>query len=56
VVLVSASWDDFPLIEESIMTLWPRRQEYSNAMIGSIFITLTQIALMFAAVFLWFFG
>jgi len=50
VVLVSASWDDFPLIEEPIMTLWPRRQEYSNAMIGSISITLTQIALMFAAV------
>jgi len=25
-------------------------------MIGNFFITLTQIALMFAAVFLWFFG
>jgi len=45
-----------PLIEVLIMSLWRRRQEYSAAMIGNFFITLTQIALMFAAVFLWFFG
>jgi hypothetical protein len=38
------------------MSLWRRRQDYSNAMIGSIFITLAQIGLMFAAVLLWFFG
>jgi hypothetical protein len=45
-----------PLIEVLIMSFWRRRQEYSAAMIGNFFITLTQIALMFAAVFLWFLG
>jgi len=38
------------------MSLWHRRQEYSATMIGNFFITLAQIALTFAAVFLWFFG
>jgi hypothetical protein len=32
------------------MSLWRSRQDYSNAMIGSIFITLMQIGLVFAAV------
>jgi hypothetical protein len=38
------------------MSLWRHRQKYSNAMIGNFVITLAQIALTFAAVFLWFFG
>lgn len=38
------------------MSLWRRRQDYSDAMIGNFFITLAQIALTFAAVLLWFFG
>jgi hypothetical protein len=45
-----------PLIERPIMSLWRRRQDYSDAMIGNIFITLAQIALTCAIVFLWFFG
>jgi hypothetical protein len=32
------------------MSLWRRRQEYSAAVIGNFFITLAQIALVFAAV------
>jgi hypothetical protein len=39
-----------PLIEVAIMSLWRRRQDYSAAMIGSFFITLAQIGLIFAAV------
>jgi hypothetical protein len=39
-----------------IMSLWRRRQDYSNAMIRDLFITLAQIALTFAVVLLWFFG
>jgi hypothetical protein len=38
------------------MILWRQPQEYSDAMIGNFVITLAQIALTFAAVFLWFFG
>lgn len=45
-----------PLIEEPIMSLWRHRQEYSDAIIGNFFITLAQITLTFAAVYLWFFG
>jgi hypothetical protein len=45
-----------PLIEEPIMSLWRRRQDYSDAMIRDFFITLAQIALTFGAVLLWFFG
>jgi len=44
-----------PLIEVPIMSLWRRRQDYSNAMIGGIVITLAQIGLTFAVVLLWFF-
>ena len=32
------------------MSLWRRRQNYSDAMIGSVVITLAQIALVCAAV------
>jgi len=39
-----------PLIKVLIMSLWRRRQDYSNAMIVSFFITLMQIGLIFAAV------
>jgi hypothetical protein len=38
------------------MSLWRRRQEYSDTAIRDIFLTMAQIALIFAAVFLWFFG
>jgi hypothetical protein len=38
------------------MSLWRRRQDYSDAMIGNFIITLAQIGLMFAAALLWFFG
>ena len=38
------------------MSLWRRRQEYSDAVIGNFFITLAQVVLTFAAMFLWFFG
>ena len=38
------------------MSLWRRRQDYSAAMIGGLFVTLAQIGLMFAAVLLWIFG
>ena len=44
-----------PLVEVPIMSLWRRRQDYNNAMIGGIVITLAQIGLTFAAVLLWFF-
>jgi len=44
-----------PLVEVSIMSLWRRRQDYNNAMVGGIVITLAQIGLTFAAVLLWFF-
>ena len=44
-----------PLIEVPSMSLWRRRQDYSNAMIGGIVITLAQIGLTLAVVLLWFF-
>ena len=46
----------YGLVVVPIMTLWRRRQEYSDTMIGNVFITLAQIALTFAVVLLWFFG
>ena len=39
-----------------IMSVWRHRQEFSNGMIVNFFITLAQIALIFSAVILWFFG
>jgi hypothetical protein len=44
------------LIVAPIVSLWCRRQEHSDAMIGTFFITLAQIALTFAMVLPWFFG
>ena len=38
------------------MSLWRRRQEYSDTLIGDIFITLAPIAATFAMILLWFFG
>lgn len=38
------------------MSIWRHRQEYSVAAIRDIFLTLVQIALVFAAVILWFVG
>jgi hypothetical protein len=49
-------WVSLPLIEVPIMSLWRHHQEYSDTAIRDIFLALTQIALVFAAVLLWFFG
>jgi len=38
------------------MSIWRHRQDYSDTVIVNFFITLAQIGLTFAAVFLWFFG
>jgi hypothetical protein len=56
VVLVSASWDDLPLIEVPIMSLWRRRQSYTGALIGDALALLVPIAATSAMILLWFFG
>ena len=38
------------------MSLWRRRQDYSDTLLRDAFILLAPIALTFAAVLLWFFG
>jgi len=49
-------WGGDTFITVPIMSLWRHRQELSNGMIVNFFITLAQIALIFSAVLLWFFG
>jgi hypothetical protein len=44
------------LIVVPIVSLWSRRQEHSDAMIGNVIITLAQISLTFAVLLLWLFG
>ena len=38
------------------MSLWRRRQEYSDTLIGSALALLAPIAATFAMILLWFFG
>ena len=55
-VLVSASWDDLPLIEVSIMNLWRRRQDYIDPLRRDALALLAPIAATFVMILLWFFG
>jgi hypothetical protein len=55
-VLVSASWGAVPLIVGPIMSLWRRRQDYSDTILRDALALLAPIAATVAMILLWFFG